>query len=90
MSRRSEGGNKFTFNFSFCFHNEVKKVKLVLNLGNCSVFPTLNSGWERNFGIFRGREGGIENFEKQGKYILGGESNFSGSGKGELIIATQK
>ena len=59
-------------NFSFCFHNEVKKVKLVLNLGNCSVFPTLNSGWERNFGIFRGREG----------------SNFSRSGKGDLIIVT--
>ena len=32
----------------------------------------------------------MENFERQGRNFFRGESNFSGSGKGELIIATQK
>ena len=42
-----------------------------------------------NFGIFRGRRG-MKNFQRQGRNFLGvGESKFSGSGRGELKIATQ-
>ena len=54
-----------------------------------SVFPTLDWGWEIFFGISRGR-GGMKNFQRQGRNFLGGESNFSGSGRGELKIVTQK
>ena len=40
-----------------------------------SVFPPLDLGWERNFGIFRGR-GGMKNFQRQGRNFLGGSQIF--------------
>ena len=47
--------------------------------------PWIEGGKE----IFELRGRGVENFERQGRNFLGGY-NFSVSGKGELIIATQK
>ena len=58
--------------------------------GQClhSVFLTLDWGWERNFGIFRGR--GNRKFSEAGEEFLWEGSNFSGSGRRELKIETQK
>ena len=54
-----------------------------------SVFPTLDSGWERNFRIFRGM-GAMENFEKQGRNVVGGIKFFWIRQGGNFIIVTQK
>ena len=45
-----------------------------------SVFPTLDWGWERNIRIFRGRRG-MQNFQRQGRNILGGNQIFLDRGR---------
>ena len=68
------------FSINTYFHAILHLCKRYLIQGKVNVC-TLDWEWERNFGIFRGREG-MENFQRQGRNFLGGRIKFFCIGQG--------